>query len=53
MTDLFTPEERENLKEALTEGLMMSPDIDIPDLTSHIQSIQHSIWLETVPFLIF
>ena len=36
MTDLFTPEERENLKEALTEGLLMSPDIDIPGLTISI-----------------
>ena len=36
MTELFSREERENLKEILTEGLLISEDMDIPDLTIRI-----------------
>ena len=36
MANLFTPEERENLKTVLTEGLFIAEGMDIPGLTIDI-----------------
>jgi hypothetical protein len=47
MTDLFTKDERENLTKALTEGLVLLPDTDIPGLTmmiwENIAGLPHAI----------
>ena len=47
MSDLFTPEERENLKTVLTEGLFIPEGLDIPALTikiwEGIARLPHSI----------